>query len=361
MKKQLLLNYSKCLVTKLSFRFFAFLLFVLFASQSNFAQTTYTWNGASSSTFEDVNNWTGGTPTFASTSENFTINSVANNPVTNTATILCRIITLGSGVTFTTGANLTSSTNTSVVNGTLTVNAAISNLPKLYIGNSAGVSGVVNVQTGATLTGNNVWRVADNVTATGTININGGTLTLGAAGSMSLGHQNVGILNVNSGIVNINYTSFSSFAINDGKGHVNIDAGRIIIPGDQTAAVQAFITAGKISLSGAALAAGETISNKYDAITDKTTVVASGSLGIHDVKMNTNDLVVYTENQNINVQSVSKILSDVKVYDLKGSLVRSVKNIGLNETSINLNKSNQVYIVIANTTDGEMMTKKIIH
>lgn len=352
MKKQLFFN----------FRMAALAILTLIAVQSSFAQTTYTWTGSTSSDFLTATNWNA-VPDFAVTNNVFSIGITGNNSdqVANAAAVSCRQITFGTGVTFNANADITtSSAATTSANGILNINAGTSTIPKFYTGNSSGVSGVVNVETGATLTGNNVWRVGANATATGTININGGTLTLGTAGSMALGYSNTGILNINSGTVNVNYTAFSSLTIS-ANGMINIDAGSMVIPGNQTAAVQAFIDGGKIKTSGAALAAGKIISKTYDSVTDKTTVVAIAvPLGVNDVAIDANNIVVYSQNQSIKIQSGNVLLSEVNVYDVRGSLVASKKSIGSNEASIALDASNQVYVVKITTADGAVMTKKVM-
>jgi hypothetical protein len=368
MNKQLLFTCPRLLTRKMTLRMLAAAVFMLFTAQSNFAQTNYTWTGAVSTTFEDINNWSStGTPTFASTSENFLIPFVSGKDlITNATAITCRTITLGTGVTLTANANITSTSNTSSVNGTFNINSATVNMPKLYIGTVAGGSGVVNIESGAILTANSVWRVGNFAGSPGTININGGTVTMSGSGvlsnsSLTLGNLSSGTLNINAGIININYTDFGTGFVITSNGHINIDAGSMVIPGDKTTAIQAFIDAGKITVSGAALTAGKTISNAYDAVTDKTTVIASGGLGVKDVTDNADVIVVYSQSQGIMIQSGNSMLSDVKVYDLRGSLVGSKNNDGSDQTSIALNKSNQVYIVKVTSTDGAVVTKKIIH
>jgi len=355
MKKPLLFN----------FRMAAFAALTLLTGQSTFAQGPYAWVGGTSSEFTTFTNWNPAPLSFVggSSGDVFTISATGNNndQVTNTASISCRQITFGTGVTFTANADiLTNKGATTSANGTLNINTGTSTLPKFYTGNSAGFSGVVNVATGAILTGNDVWRVGANATAPGTININGGTLTLGTAGSLSLGHATTGILNINSGTVNVNYTAFTSLTINSTNGYINIDGGSMVIPGDQTIAIKAFIDGGRIKTSGAALTAGKTISNTYDAGTDKTTVMAAAALGVNDAVLDADVIVVYAQNQNIKIQSGNVILSDVKVYDLQGRLVASKKSIGSNETSINLDASNGVYVVKVITADGKVVTKKIV-
>ena len=236
---------------------------------------TYTWVGGASSDFSTFENWSP-IPSGFTTSDVFTITATGNNnnQITNSAAINCRQITIAKGVTFNAIQNITTpSSATTSVNGILNVNSGTVNSAKLYVGNGSASPGVINVNAGANLAGNNVWRLGN--ASAGTININGGTLTLGAAGSLTIGYSSstTGIVNVNSGKLNVNYTSFSSLSINN-TGSITIDAGSIVIPGDQTIAVQAFIDANKIKASGAALVAGKPISTKYDSESNTTIVIA---------------------------------------------------------------------------------------
>lgn len=213
-------------------------------------------------------------PSAFTTSDVFNITATANNnnQITNSAVINCKQITVGKGVTFNTTKNITTpSSATTSVNGILNVNAATVNSAKLYVGNGSASPGIINVNAGANLIGNNVWRLG--LGSAGTININGGTLTLGTAGNLSVGYNSTGVINVNSGTLNVNYSSFSSLSINT-TGVITIDAGSIVISGDQTLAVQAFVDANKIKASGSALAAGKPISSKYDSESKTTKVIA---------------------------------------------------------------------------------------
>ncbi len=251
------------------------MVFFLGAIHGVTAQTNYSWVGAASSDFSTFENWNP-VPSAFTTSDVFTITATGNNgnQIINSAAINCRQISLGKGVTFNVTQNITTpSSATTSVNGTLNINSGTVNSAKLYVGNSSSAPGIINVNSGANLIGNNVWRLG--VSAAGTININGGTLTLGTAGSLTVGYSSshAGVINVNSGTFKVNYSSFSSLSINT-TGSITIDAGSIVIPGDQTIAVQAFVDANKIKASGAALVSGKPISSKYDFESNTTTVIA---------------------------------------------------------------------------------------
>lgn len=226
-------------------------------------------------------------------------------------------------------------------------------------------AGVINVNAGslkllnATPTINATSTFVGTSTA-GLINIAGGSLI--ASGPLTIGSTTAGLVtvNVNSGIMNIAGALTISAPAGTYTGLVNIDAGSIVLDGDQTAGIATLVTAGRITVSGAALAAGKTILNTYDSVSGKTTVMAGTALGVNEAKVDANAVVVYAQNQSVKIQSGNVLLSEVNVYDVRGSLVASKKGIGSNETSIALDASNQVYVVKVTTVEGGVVTKKIM-
>lgn len=247
-----------------------FVLCLLFTIQTSWGQS---WVGGVSSDFLDATNWSE-VPDFTALNTYAIPAGGSFSPVLNAdLPATCTSISVNNGETFTTFGNIRS-TATNFIGGTVDIKGGIWNAAKFYVGNGAG-NGVVNIAAGAEVIGTYVWRIGYGGDS-GTINVEGGTLTLeGANGSFTLGYSKPGTLNINSGIVNVNYSSFGSFSIVDNKGNVTIDAGRIVIPGDQTAAVQVLIDANKIKAIGVALAEGKPISCKYD-IESNTTIVIAG-------------------------------------------------------------------------------------
>lgn len=203
---------------------------------------------------------------------------------------------------------------------------------------------------------------ATSASTTGVITITGGTLD--AAGPLTIGNNTAAGLvtvNVTGGTMNIAGILAISAPVTPDTytGLINVDAGSIVLAGDQKAAMETLAVA--TNVGGLKAVAGKTIAVTYDPSTLKTTVVAvTAPLGVNDVKLDANAIVVYAQDKNINIQSGNLIMSDVKVYDVRGSLVASKKSIGSNKTSINLNASNQVYVVKVTTTDGIVVTKKIM-
>jgi VCBS repeat-containing protein len=430
--------------------------------------TTNTWTGGTSTDFLAASNWTASdapNPVLFGTLATFTVpTGTANSPVLNSnydtvsGAANCVALNVNSGAVLAANANIaTSSTSTTtLVSGTLNINAgATCDLLRLYIGNTNGSTGIINVNTGGTLSGNNFWRLGAVSGSTGTINIDGGTFAYSGANGVALGHASTGNINLNSGTATItggfainsagtlnvaggvwnhgtaninnagtinitggtfnlldaaatiNATAISATGIiniaggtldvsgpltignsttttaavtvnlNSGTmniagalaisaptgvytGLVNIDAGSIVLTGDQTAGIAALVTAGRIAVSGAALTAGKIISNTYDSVSGKTTVIAGTPLGVNDVVLDANTITVYSQNQSIKIQSGNVLMADVKVYDLAGRLITGKKSIGTNETDIAVDASNEVYLVKVTTADGKVVTKKVM-
>jgi hypothetical protein len=469
MKKQLLFDLTKSLFGKRSFRMAAFTALSLLSGQSSFGQT---WVGATSSDFSDATNWSAA-PTYT-IADVFLVNAVVApnfNPMLNAAAT-CSNITTKVGSVFTTSADFTTGTIvTSILEGTVNINAGTWSSSKLYIGSGSGGAGVVNVATGGILkgtgteTGIGVWRIGSTnnsgthylhvndggtfiiapecgvtigftssrkgvlnvntgglaqisgglsistTTGNGTINVAGGSLeyspvdfntgagkinitagsfkllnttgttsisatstsvtgainitggTLDAAGPLTIGNSTAdGLVTVNltGGTMNIAGILAIPAPVTAGTytGLINVDAGSIVLAGDQKAAMETLAVA--TNIGGIKAVAGKTISVTYDAGTDKTTVIAALPLGVNDAKLDAKDIVVYSQNQNIKIQSENGILSDVKVYGVTGRLVASKKSIGSNEASIAVDASNGVYLVKVTTTDGKVVTKKIM-
>ncbi|MBP6759162.1 MAG: hypothetical protein KA133_07925, partial [Flavobacterium sp.] len=205
MKKQLLFN----------FRMAAFAALTLLTAQSSFAQTTYTWGGATSTDFLDGTNWNA-VPDFSLITNSFTIpTGTTNSPILGadypSLNNTCAVILVNTGASLATNGNITTSTSTNTVNGTLNVNGGTFK-SRLYIGNGAATTAVVNVATGATLSGVGVWRISVDATPTtpGTLNVNGGTYEMTTGSSLTIGGVSAarkGILNINTGLVKFTGTA----------------------------------------------------------------------------------------------------------------------------------------------------------
>jgi hypothetical protein len=294
MKKKLLLEFMQ---NKRLKPFSLFILVFMASINVSHGQYTNTWVGGTSTDFLDANNWTAtltatpftpGTVTFA-TNTTFSIGSGTTYSPTLSVNYpaagqVSNGITLKSGAMLTTNGTmlLGGSTSYTYIDGELTVTGGNFNVrTNLYIANTitAGTSAVVNIQTGGTLNVKNVATIGKSGRL-GTVNVNGGTFSSEnqATGGLTVGTTSStgpGVLNINSGLVSINRLP-SGLTINT-YGTINIDAGSIVLAGNQTTAIATFISSNKIKVSGQALLDGKIISNTFDAATNKTTVIAISS------------------------------------------------------------------------------------
>ena len=84
------------------------------------------------------------------------------------------------------------------------------------------------------------------------------------------------------------------------------------------------------------------------------------SLGTANPELNANSVIVYQQGSTINITSGNLDMTDVTVYDVRGSKIYTKTGINSNETSItNLAVQQQVLIIEINTLSGKV-TKKII-
>ena len=279
MKKQLLLEFMQ---NKRLKPFSLFILIFMATINVSHAQLN-TWVGGTSADFLDATNWSTAAPpaTFLA-GTTFSIGAGSpNNPVLSTnypGTTSGGLTVTPTGVLTTNGnMNLGGSTSYTYIDGQLTVTGGNFNgRGNLYIANSASsTAAVINIQTGGTVNVKNVAYVGR--TKSGTLNVNGGTFSSEnqATGGLIVGTATstaAGVLNINSGLVSINRLP-SGLTINT-YGTINIDAGSIVLAGNQTAAIATFISSNKIKVSGQAILDGKIISNTFDASTNKTTVIA---------------------------------------------------------------------------------------
>lgn len=268
--------------TLLKNKFLRFSAFALLLGASNVVNAQLnTWVGGTSSDFLDAANWSTAAPPATFLSGNtFTIGTGSpNNPVLSANYPLTSGAPTSGLIYISTVGNLTTSGNINAggvnsVDGVLTVTGGLFNgRSNFYIGTTPGsVVAVTNVEVGGALNVKSALLISQK--QAGTLNVNGGSVTTDSAGSIAVGNYPAyvdcnGILNVNAGLVK------TAGALTIGtKGVVNVDAGRIELGTDRTAAMATYITNNVLKVSGAALLAGKTLSNTYDSVTGLTTIMA---------------------------------------------------------------------------------------
>jgi hypothetical protein len=216
---------------------------------ASFAQT-FNWTGSVSTDFYDVNNWDNPSINFASlSSSNLIIGAgTPNNPInvghSGNDVIAKRPSTLTTNV----GANIIVTgtffpNGVSNLNGTITLNgnANFNNRNYVYLGK--GAAGTLNINSGSAAS-KNTFYIGNAAGGNGLVNVNGGTLYSSSYLEVGNGTGNpTGNLNITGGTVDV------ATAVNIGtNGHIFISGiGQLIVTGDKTTALQAYITSGKIT------------------------------------------------------------------------------------------------------------------
>ncbi|WGF91696.1 T9SS type A sorting domain-containing protein [Aequorivita marisscotiae] len=86
-------------------------------------------------------------------------------------------------------------------------------------------------------------------------------------------------------------------------------------------------------------------------------------LGVTDNDVLENNIAIYPNpvKDNFNIESLSKTISNLKVYSITGTLLREMKNVNANTLGLNIsNYTNGVYFVNLTLDDGSTVVKKII-
>ena len=90
-------------------------------------------------------------------------------------------------------------------------------------------------------------------------------------------------------------------------------------------------------------------------------VYMNSALGTDEPVFNANQVVIYkNEINDFVINSGNVIMSNIKVYDVRGRLLQEYKNVNDSETTINVGSVNQVLLVQITSEDGVMVTKKVI-
>jgi len=253
--------------TKLSICFLSLLFFSIVSS--SFAQT-YTWVGGVSTDYFNVNNWDNTTFDFATlNSANLVIGAGSPyNPINVGHSGNDLIIKRPGLFTTNVGANIIITGtlfpyNDANLNGTVTVNgsANFNGRKYVYLGKTA--TGILNMNSGS-FNSNYAFYIGNGTGGNGTANVAGGTLYANMSLEVGTGTGNpVGNLNITGGTVDV------KTAINIGtNGHVFISGiGQLIVTGDKTTALQAYVDSGKITCT-----AGKSLAIVYNSTSARTTV-----------------------------------------------------------------------------------------
>jgi hypothetical protein len=73
------------------------------------------------------------------------------------------------------------------------------------------------------------------------------------------------------------------------------------------------------------------------------------------------NVIVYKQNNNVVINTGIATMASVKAYDMRGRLLVEKNNINASETQLNLGTTNQVVLLQITSTDGVVVTKKVVN
>jgi hypothetical protein len=105
-----------------------------------------------------------------------------------------------------------------------------------------------------------------------------------------------------------------------------------------------------------------TFASAAGTFTDRFRIVyINNALGTDVPVFNANQVIIYkNEINDFVINSGNVIMSNIKVYDVRGRLLQEYKNVNDSQTTINVGLVNQVLLVQITSEDGVMVTKKVI-
>ncbi len=83
-------------------------------------------------------------------------------------------------------------------------------------------------------------------------------------------------------------------------------------------------------------------------------------LGVGNPVFTANNVIIFNQNNGLVVNSGTIIMDSIKVFDVRGRLLQERKDINASQTTISVGLSNQVLLVQITSTDGVVVTKKVV-
>ncbi|RZJ66954.1 MAG: hypothetical protein EOO50_07825 [Flavobacterium sp.] len=90
-------------------------------------------------------------------------------------------------------------------------------------------------------------------------------------------------------------------------------------------------------------------------------VIYENSLAVHNPVFNANSVVVYKDDKGFVVNSGNITMASIKVYDINGRLLATIKDINASEARFNVTEANQVLLFKIFSTEDQEITKKVVN
>jgi hypothetical protein len=104
-----------------------------------------------------------------------------------------------------------------------------------------------------------------------------------------------------------------------------------------------------------------TFASEVGTFNNRFEIVYENQLGVVTPSFTADNVVVYKNNEDFVVNSGVATMSEITVYDIRGRVLQTKKGINATETRLNAGTTNQVLLLQIKTTEGLIVTKKVIN
>ena len=104
-----------------------------------------------------------------------------------------------------------------------------------------------------------------------------------------------------------------------------------------------------------------TFSSEVGTFNSRFEIIYQNALAVQQPKFTEKNLEIYKQNQDLIINSGTNLIANVEVYDVRGKLILSKKNINASEIKIFTGASREVLIVKMTSDKNEIITKKLIN
>lgn len=103
-----------------------------------------------------------------------------------------------------------------------------------------------------------------------------------------------------------------------------------------------------------------TFASDAGSFTNRFEIIFQSQLGIGNPTFTDNNVIIYTQNNDLVVNTGTIVMTSIKVFDIQGRLLQEKKGINASQTIMGSGLANQVLLVQITSEDGVMVTKKVI-
>ncbi|MGK4567535.1 T9SS sorting signal type C domain-containing protein [Flavobacterium sp. 3HN19-14] len=89
-------------------------------------------------------------------------------------------------------------------------------------------------------------------------------------------------------------------------------------------------------------------------------IYQNSTLGVDQPSLDASNIVIFKQNNALNINSGASVMQSVKVFDIRGRMVYENKIVNASTAVVNLNVAQQVLVVQITSDDNKTVSKKFV-